>query len=285
MSKRNGGVLFDVGELREVSNHDGMAFFAAEGSDEPFVVRIRQTDHVGLDLIGFSAASRGDVDELHSTLIGQDLKVITAPQELGSPGGGYGFRFFDSDGRVLEVAADYERGLARELTHGESVPRELSHIVLHSPNRAAAEAFFVDVLGFRVSDYIGDFMSFLRCNSVHHRIALLPGPPALNHVAFEMRNADEMMRGVGRMRKAEVALQWGPGRHTAGNNTFSYFSSPNGHIVEYTAEMDRVDHDAWEATRYNPTKEIMDQWGTAEGGPDHMPHPRPDPAIWQPLLV
>ncbi len=46
-----------------------------------------------------------------------------------------------------------------------------------------------------------------------------------------------------------------------------------------------MDDGAWQATRYEPRKDIMDQWGTAEGGPDHMPPPRPDPGLWRPLEV
>lgn len=271
--------------LREVANDGRLAFFAAEGSDEPFIVRLRKAEHVGLDLIGLAVDAPAEVAALHARLSESGVKIVRTPGELSSPGGGYGFRLFDPDGRVLEISADVARGPRRELERGESIPRELSHVVLHSPDRAGLEAFYTQQLGFRVSDWIGDFMTFLRCNPVHHRLAVLPGPPALNHVAFEMRNADEMMRGLSRLKAEGLALKWGPGRHTAGNNTFSYFQSPNGHIVEYTAEVDRVDEATWQPTRYAPRKEIMDQWGTAEGGPDHMPHPRPDPALWQALTV
>ena len=62
--------------------------------------------------------------------------------------------------------------------------------------------FFIDVLGFRVSDWLGDFMCFLRCNSAHHRLAILPGPPCLNHVAYDMLGVDDMMRGISRLKQA-----------------------------------------------------------------------------------
>lgn len=52
-----------------------------------------------------------------------------------------------------------------------------------------------------------------------------------------------MMRGVSRLRKSGTDLRWGPGRHTAGNNTFSYFTIPAGFAVEYTSELDEVDFD------------------------------------------
>lgn len=271
--------------LNEVACDSGIAYFAAEGSPEPFIVRIRETPHQGLDVLGLAAATAFDVDQLHQQLNDADVKIITSPRKLDRPGGGYGFRFFDPDGHVLEISAEVEPGPSRELRSGESIPKEISHIGIHSPNKQNAEAFYVEKLGFKPSDWVGDFLSFLRCSSKHHRVVLVPGPPAVNHLAFEMKNADEMMRGLARLRKEGLKLEWGPGRHTAGNNTFSYFQTPNGNIVEYTAEVELVDDATWQPTRYEPRREVMDQWGIAEGGPEQMRPPVPDPGIWQPVFV
>ena len=136
---------------------------------------------------------------------------------------------------------------ARPIARWDGLPVKISHIVLHSPNHKAAVQFFVDVLGFRVADWLGDFMAFLRCNSAHHRFAILPGPPCLNHVAYDMTGVDGMMRGDRhRLKKLGVEITWGPGRHTAGNNTFSYFVTPNRFAVEYTAELEEVDDATWQ---------------------------------------
>ena len=43
-------------------------------------------------------------------------------------------------------------------------------------------------------------------------------------------------------------MRWGPGRHTAGNNTFSYFVTPNGFAVEYTSELEQVNETSWQPT-------------------------------------
>ena len=53
-----------------------------------------------------------------------------------------------------------------------------------------------------------------------------------------MRGIDEYMRGTGRLLRAGVEKVWGPGRHMAGNNTFSYFLDPHGNTVEYTTELE-----------------------------------------------
>jgi len=121
----------------------------------------------------------------------------------------------------------------------------------------------------------------LRCNEWHHRIAILPGPPCLNHVAYDMPSVDDMMRGIARLKRSSIDIQWGPGRHTAGNNTFSYFVTPNGFAVEYTSELERV-ADTWTPSVHAARPEIMDQWGIGTGGPHTMPHPEPDSGLFQP---
>jgi hypothetical protein len=89
----------------------------------------------------------------------------------------------------------------------------------------------------------------------------------------------------GRLKKLDVEVKWGPGRHTAGDNTFSYFTTPNGFAVEYTAELEQVDDAVWEPKVYPPSPEIMDQWGIGVGGPQTRPHPAPDPRLFQPAPV
>jgi Glyoxalase/Bleomycin resistance protein/Dioxygenase superfamily len=185
----------------------------------------------------------------------------------------------------MEISAGVERGAARNLTPREAVPAKISHVVFHSPQHKEITQWFIDVLGFRLSDWIGDFMSLIRCNTAHHRIAFLPGPPCLNHVAYDMPDVDEMMRGLKRLRREGFDTVWGPGRHTAGDNTFSYFVTPAGFVAEYTAHLEEVDFDTWEARTFAPAPDVMDQWGIGFGGPQTMPHAAPDAGLFQPSGV
>jgi catechol 2,3-dioxygenase-like lactoylglutathione lyase family enzyme len=265
--------------LKEVAEHDGMVYFAAQGSDEPFVVRLRQADAPRIDVIALAADSRPEVDELYERIQAHGCQMIFSPQPLAGFGGGYGFRFFSKDGLSFEISCDVVRGSSRELRRWEGVPHSISHIVLHSPDHHATVAFFTDVLGFKVSDWLGDFMAFLRCNEWHHRIGIMPGPPSLNHVAYDMPSIDEMMKGMSRLKQRGIDVRWGPGRHTAGNNTFSYFTTPGGFAVEYTSELDRVGED-WQTSVHTPSPQVIDQWGIGVGGPHTMPHPRADTGLF-----
>lgn len=271
--------------LKLVAEQDGMAYLATQGHDELYVVRLRQADRRSIDVVALAAESRADVNALHDKVVASGCKVIFPPRDLATPGGGYGFRFFNPDGMPLEISSDVARGEARRLARGEGLPLKISHIVFHSPQHKEMTQWFCDVLGFRVSDWIGDFMSLIRCNSAHHRIAFLPGPPCLNHVAYDMPDVDEMMRGVARLKRRKIDVLWGPGRHTAGNNTFSYFVTPAGFAVEYTSDLEEIDEDTWEPHVYEPAPGIMDQWGSGVGGPQTMPRPEPDAALFTPAEI
>lgn len=266
--------------LREVQADSETAYFAADGSEELYVVKLRKSPIKRVDVISLAAENRTAVDGLFERVKTASCKIIFAPRELESFGGGYGFRFFSPDGLSFEISSDVARGTIIPIPPGAAIPEKISHIVLHSPKHKELTDFFVTVLGFQLTDWIGEFMSFLRCNDWHHRIAILPGPPTLNHVAYDMPSVDEMMRGIGKLKRLQTEILWGPGRHTAGNNTFSYFGTPNGFTVEYTADLERVS-DNWMPSVHAPTPSIMDQWGFGIGGPQTMPPPEADKGLFQ----
>jgi catechol 2,3-dioxygenase-like lactoylglutathione lyase family enzyme len=189
---------------------------------------------------------------------------------LQTPGGGYGFRFFDNEGRTIEISSDVETRSHRKIEAGESIPVRLSHVVVNSADPDATRTFYERHLGFRLSDTLthprmGDVMWFMRINEQHHSLAICRGPHvALHHASFEMRGIDEYMRGTGRLLRAGVEKVWGPGRHQAGDNTFSYFLDPHGNTVEYTTELEVIDEDTWHPHLYDfSNPEVSDQWGTA----------------------
>jgi catechol 2,3-dioxygenase-like lactoylglutathione lyase family enzyme len=268
-----------------VASADGLAWFKTHGHDEHHIVRLHKAPTNCIEIIALAAETRADVAALHDKVAAAGCRIVHEPKSLDAPGGGYGFRFFSPDGLPFEISAEVARGDRRDMVRWEGMPVKISHIVLHSPDHRAAVKFFTDVLGFRVSDWLGDFMGFLRCNSAHHRLALLPGPPCLNHVAYDMFSVDDMMRGASRLRKQGTDIRWGPGRHTAGNNTFSYFCTPNGFAVEYTAELEEVDFEHHVDKVHEPAPQVMDQWGIGVGGPQTMPRPAPDPCLFNPAEI
>lgn len=253
----------------------GLSLVAAE--DSVHYLRARSEEHHQLVLhpgeerrihhLAFAAADDEALHEMHAALAGKGVRILADPAPLGTPGGGVGFRFVDPDGRVVEIS----HGVAthRPIDDGDG-PIKVSHVVLNTPDIDRATDFYVDFLGFRVSDWSEHQMVFLRCNRDHHCLAFNRADWAsLNHVAYEMADIDRVMRGTGRMRAAGHELLWGPGRHGPGNNVFAYFQDPAGFVCEYTAEVMQVDDASWEPQVWERRPDLMDRWGTS--GP-----PRPE---------
>ncbi|XVQ06940.1 VOC family protein [Spirillospora sp. CA-255316] len=256
--------------LTEAHLDSDLGYLAAEGSPEHYVVRLRQAREKRLDLISFGAATAADVDAIAARLAASDVQLVSEPDVLQTPGGGYGCRFFDNEGRTIEVSADVAVRRHRAIEEGEPTPVRLSHVVVNSAEPGKTRAFYERHLGFRLSDTLmhprmGEMMYFMRINSWHHSLAIARGPhPSLHHASFEMRGIDEYMRGTGRLLNAGVEKIWGPGRHLAGDNCFSYFLDPHGNTVEYTTDLETIDEDTWHPHLYDFSRPgVADQWGTA----------------------
>ena len=255
--------------LKEEGTDGNLAYLACEGSPENYSVRLREGDK-RLDLISFGMRDAAAVDAFAEHLLAKGAQLITKPDVLQTMGGGYGFRFFDVDGRALEVSANVATRTARAIEEREPIPVRLSHVVINSPDIDVTKKWYEDVLGFKHSDslwtpHMGTLMYFMRCNDWHHSLAIAKGPHAsLHHVSFEMRGIDEYMRASGKAIRSGVKKIWGPGRHGAGDNTFTYFLDPSGNTNEYTTALEVITADDRHPFVFDVSQPAnQDQWGTA----------------------
>lgn len=124
--------------------------------------------------------------------------------------------------------------------NGPVRPLRLGHVVLGCVDVEQAKRFFLEGLGMRLSDYVigGPFMRF---ETDHHNIVLLPAPMTLlHHTAWKVRNVDEIGYGGSQMIANHPERHaWGLGRHAASANYFWYLKDPAGAFAEYYySEMD-----------------------------------------------
>ncbi|GAA2344249.1 hypothetical protein Scani_33070 [Streptomyces caniferus] len=167
--------------LTKVAEDSGISFLVAEGFPEQYVVRLRKGDENLLDLVSYGAAHPADVDTLAERLLAGGVQLITQPGTVDTPGGGYGFRFFDIDGRTIEVSADVQARRHRKIEERESIPVKLSHVVLNSNDIHRTRTWYEKHLGFRLSDtlsspHMGEVMHFMRISNQHHLMAIARAP-------------------------------------------------------------------------------------------------------------
>ena len=253
-----------VWALEEVSAAGDTMHFRATGG-EHHVLTIRERPQASLLGVHFAVADRGAVDQLCAKAKGYGVAIADDPAPLdASAGGGYGFRFETPDGLPMTISSDSAQH--PDVVVDRSRPTKISHVVLNSARTDDQVPFFMDVLGFKLSDST-HMMEFLRCSADHHSIAIFRNNgPSLNHVAYELPNIDGLMRGAGRLKRSGFDVEWGVGRHGPGSNVFSYFIEPNGFVAEYTTELDQLDdatHVPQDASYWQKIMPNPDRWGLA----------------------
>ena len=143
-------------------------------------------------------------------------------------------------------------------------PRKLGHVVIGSPDAEASQRFFVDGIGFKVSDEVRGLATFMRCTTDHHNLLVQPSPaPFLHHTSWQVEDVDEVGRGAMRMLEGHPERHvWGLGRHSIGSSFFWYLRDPAGNFSEYYSDMDIIgDDQLWTPETWEPSLRALYAWG------------------------
>jgi len=136
-------------------------------------------------------------------------------------------------------------------------PRKLGHVVIGTTALEASQKFFMEGIGFKLSDQVGHAAFFLRCSEDHHNMLLQNAPVQfLHHTSWQVDDIDQIGLGAQHLLSKDPSRHvWGFGRHHVGSNFFWYFRDPAGNFAEYYADMDCIPDDqmwkpqVWEGMR------------------------------------
>lgn len=176
---------------------------------------------------------------------------VTQPETLPTP--------YNGPGRI-ERAETRAPGIMRDTPVR---PRKLGHVVLGTTDFEATTGFFLDGLGFKLSDRMGDIGAFMRCSTDHHNVLVLAAPVAfLHHTSWQVDDVDEIGRGAMAMLEDHPERHvWGLGRHHAGSNFFWYLKDPAGNFSEYYSDLDCIlDDQLWKPEVFEGAKGLFN-WG------------------------
>ena len=262
----------EVWGLAPVAREGASAWLRATGP-EHHVLRLEERAQPELIRVNFAAADKSSVDALHARALSSGATVTKAPAPLDGPSGGYGFEFENKTGLRFTISCDVP--IHPDAEDRNDRPRKISHVVLNTTDAENDDKFFLDLLGFRLSDKSA-IMHFFRCMSDHHSVAIAYAKRnGLNHIAYEVPDIYALMRGVGRLTRKGFEMGWGVGRHGPGDNIFGYWVEPSGFVTEYTTEVQQIDEGTyepgtpdkwkafWESIPGAIGKGASDQWGNA----------------------
>ena len=169
-------------------------------SDKPHDLILEAGDTPGLSRIGFELESRAELTKAFDHV----ERIGLVPAWTGAAS----FRFRNPDtGLELEYYTDPPHAPTRFEPTVTQIVR-LGHVVLNVANYADAHCFWVDRLGFEISDHVPGKIAFLRCwpNPLHHSLALLTGErDSLNHFNFMVTDIDDIGRAIAARLLAEGA--------------------------------------------------------------------------------
>jgi len=170
------------------------------------------------------------------------------------------FAVTDPDGRRVAF------GLPREETVHAGLPGRLQHFVCASERLPQMLEFYRD-LGMAESDRVleGDALAavFLRSDPEHHSFAAFRAPQSRpDHHCYETNGWLDIRDWADRMASLRIPLWWGPGRHGPGNNLFFMVEDPDGHKVEFSAELELMPREMAHRT-WPHEQRTLNLWGSA----------------------
>jgi catechol 2,3-dioxygenase len=197
-------------------------------------------------------------DAAHLESLSSQLKIReTSPSPLFAEGA---FAIRDPDGRQLAL------GLAKGEAPGAGMPGRLQHFVCATTHLPAMLDFY-GKLGMLESDRVLDKNEltavFLRSDPDHHSFAAFRAPQSRpDHHCYETNGWLDIRDWADRMGRLNIPLWWGPGRHGPGNNLFFMIEDPDGHKVEFSAELELMPRDMPHRT-WPHEQRTLNLWGSA----------------------
>lgn len=165
---------------------------------------------------------------------------------------------YNGPGRTDRVNARAEGASSDERVR----PRKLGHVVLGTTDAETSQRFFIEGIGFKVSDRAG-VGAFLRCSTDHHNLLVMGTPVVFpHHTSWQVDDVDQVGRGAMDMPEEHPERHvWGLGRHYAGSNFFWYLKDPAGTFSEYYSDMDCiVDDSLWNPEAVEGMRGLF-RWG------------------------
>jgi 2,3-dihydroxybiphenyl 1,2-dioxygenase len=195
----------------------------------------------GARFFGWEVADAAALDQLAARLERHQVQVVAEPQTLADNrcvGGLISFR--DPSGNRLEAfyGAEVDEtpfSPGRSISGFRTGPLGLGHAVLTVESIDPMMAFYVDVLGFGLSDYIlKPFRAyFFHVNGRHHSLAMIEtGKSGMHHLMVELFSLDDVGQAYDIALTQEDRVGVTLGRHTNDFMTSFYCKSPSAFMIE-----------------------------------------------------
>jgi 2,3-dihydroxybiphenyl 1,2-dioxygenase len=207
----------------------------------------------GARFFGWEVADQTALDTLAARLEKVGIRVTAEPQTLADARRVRALiSFHDPAGNRLEAfygaeIDDTPFSPGRSISGFRTGALGLGHVVLTVENIEPVMAFYVEVLGFRLSDYIEKpFRAyFFHLNPRHHSLALIEtGRDGMHHLMVELFSLDDVGQAYD-IALNEDRVNVTLGRHTNDFMTSFYARTPSSFMVECGWGGREIDPSTW----------------------------------------
>lgn len=176
--------------------------------------------------------------------------------------------FATSEGHVIEVHTPMPRDQRLRRVGPGIHPRCIDHVNLAAVDPEKISGELQRVLGLRLSERTAGYeLVWLRAaDGRHHTVGILKGQTGIHHYSWEFAGFSDFKRLGDVLDALDRCLAWGPGRHGAGDNLFSYYVDAGGFMVECTAEMEVISDPNFQPRIVDPGEnlsnfKVVNRWG------------------------
>ena len=225
--------------LQAVERSTSLLAFRMDDRKQRIVIDKAMPD--GGRFFGWEVADAAALDALAARLEAAKVRVTAEPQTLADNRRVRGLiSFHDPAGNRLEAfhgaeIADTPFSPGRSISGFRTGPLGVGHVVLTVDNIDPMMAFYVDVLGFGLSDYIEKpFRAyFFHVNARHHSLALIEtGQNGMHHLMVELFSLDDVGQSYDLALSEPERINVTLGRHTNDFMTSFYAKTPSSFMVE-----------------------------------------------------
>lgn len=245
--------------LRETSRERDQVLLSS--NEKHHELQLLRGDIAGLDHIGLEVESASELDELSARATAAGAEILPSVDEDGL---GQSVRLAGPAGMVFEVYDGMTRGPLTLDSHLKPQTRKFGHLTFFCADPDEIVGFWRDGLGFRVSDQ-ADGITWMRCDSDHHGLAVGPHPGGANvlhHHAWEVQDWGALAQYCDSVALQGMTLLWGPVRHGPGFNLATYVPDAEGAVIEVYADLIQIrDERAYEPIDWSGEPRSLNLWG------------------------
>ena len=239
--------------LQAVERGNSLLAFRMDDRKQRIVIDRSQPE--GSRFFGWEVADAAALDSLAARLESKGVPVTAEPKTLADARrvGGL-ISFSDPAGNRLEAfygaeIDDTPFSPGRSISGFRTGPLGLGHAVLTVENIDAVMPFYVDLLGFALSDFIEKpFRAyFFHVNGRHHSLALIEtGKNGMHHLMVELFSLDDVGQAYDIALSEQDRVNVTLGRHTNDFMTSFYAKSPSSFMIECGWGGREIDPSTWQ---------------------------------------